>query len=271
MSSRAGAWHLDGTDTLFLFASRTERSTLDAILDRVPPSLRDGQIVALFDRPHGDHASHLIQRDVHHVVNLDHKNAERDFAWILSRLGVPESASEPTNDSSRLARLLDSSTAMSDLQLSTGKDRIDFLRDLERLTTRSALPERFSELLQRSAEELISNALFGAADQDCMVESIIMTDGRRWILSVSDDSGTLQWPAVRRHLGSALIDQDLASNPSGGGLGLSMVLRGSTHVLFDVLENERTTVTSVLDVTDTFRGFAERGKSVSFSSHRKSH
>lgn len=121
-------------------------------------------------------------------------------------------------------------------------------------------PDALAELF---AGERTENILLG--DQEA-IKIAIGFDQQKFVISIKDNFGTLEKLNVLKTLKRCELrgHDQVASNPTGAGIGLYMAFNCLNQLNFVVNKNVATEVIGVIYLTKRLKLFTERNKSVSF-------
>jgi hypothetical protein len=88
-------------------------------------------------------------------------------------------------------------------------------------------------------------------------------DGRRLGVSVEDPFGSLEPARVLHYLAKCFRagEDQIDTKEGGAGLGIYSVFDALSRFVINVEPERRTEMIGFIDITDTYREYAERGKS----------
>jgi hypothetical protein len=165
-----------------------------------------------------------------------------------------------------------------------GSRQKDELLDLvERTLTRAGVRRRLVDNLLSATDEMVSNAVYDAPvdahgqpryarlprttpvslEPHEYAQLTFGADATRFAISVADPFGTLSVERVLDYLGKCFGRGASQIDPKegGAGLGLYMMFNSLSHFVINVATGHRTEVIGIMDLTPTYREFAERSKS----------
>lgn len=164
---------------------------------------------------------------------------------------------------------------------SRGKD--EALSALEEFGGYLGLNSRLISLAKGVADEFIMNAVYNAPvrrdgspryahlprsqsidlDPHEAVDLRYACDGRHLAISVTDNFGSLTVETIRKYLARCFAQgEDQISHDGGGaGMGFYFVFSSLSQFIINIDPGRRTEVIGLLDVSGSFRNFAERAKS----------
>lgn len=145
------------------------------------------------------------------------------------------------------------------------------------------LPSRLTTLAKGVADELLMNAVYNApVDAEGRpryahlprteridlgpgeeVDLRWACDGRHLAISVTDPFGSLEVNTIRQYLARCFArgDDQMATHGGGAGMGLFYIFTSLSQLIVNIDPGQRTEVIGLLDVTGSYRDFAQRPKS----------
>jgi hypothetical protein len=150
---------------------------------------------------------------------------------------------------------------------------------------------RLIGLAESVADELIMNAVYNAPADDAgrpkyasrsRTEQVSLappehvrftfgSDGRYLALCVSDRFGRLATETVRQYLRKCFVggEGQIDAKQGGAGLGLYVIFQSLNQFIINVAPGRQTEMIGLLDISGSFRDFAQQAKSLHLFLHRE--
>jgi len=182
-----------------------------------------------------------------------------------------------------LAAWLPAGAELRRFSLRRASERERLFSEVEAFTAELGLGSRFASLYRAAADELVTNALFNAPVDGAgasrfahvnraeeielgpreAVDVVLARGGALVGISVRDSFGSLSPATLTGQLARCFArdERQVADKPGGAGLGLYVVLDASSHLVVDIAPGRATEFVVLLDVSGTYKDFAQRSKS----------
>ena len=170
-----------------------------------------------------------------------------------------------------------------EIDSSSTRDKV--VRKVERFLVKMGCRTKVAEAYSAVAHELLMNAMYNAPRTKDGTPKYAMnrkaaldlpeserplfklaSDGSKLAIQVADSFGALERSAVFDGLARGLKDGELDTEQGGAGLGMTMILSGTSSLFFDVVKTKRTEVTGLFELETTNRDFRTMAKSLHFFS-----
>ena len=170
------------------------------------------------------------------------------------------------------------------LRVRESSERADVVRSAELFLGTLGAPSRVVEGFAVAVDELVTNALYHAPaappsstrrthvsraspvtlEPDEEIVVMLVSDGRRAGVSVSDPFGCLTQARALEHLAkyARREGQQVDEKPGGAGLGICYVFDAMSELVINIAPRKRTEIIGVVELDDTFRRTMERGKAL---------
>ncbi len=167
--------------------------------------------------------------------------------------------------------------------ITNSRAKDDVLEQLEAFGSYLGLNSRLIRLALGVADEFVMNAVYNApVDADGnrkyattartervdlepreYVELRYACDGRHLALSVTDYFGSLTVDTIQRYLAKCFAagDDQIGSESAGAGMGFYYILTSLSQFVINIDPGKKTEMIGLLDVSGSYRNFAERAKS----------
>lgn len=168
--------------------------------------------------------------------------------------------------------------------ITSSADKTPALDRLEEFLQTIGINRRLTGLAKGVADEFLMNAVYNApvdvagrpkyskltravrVDLSPGEESTFRyaCDGRVFALSIQDNFGRLGAATVRGYLRKCFVKggDQIDDKEGGAGLGLYYIFESLNHLVINVLPGQKTEMIGLMDVSGSFREFAERPKSL---------
>lgn len=162
--------------------------------------------------------------------------------------------------------------------------KAEVLESLDEYLREIGCNKRLTELAKSVADEFVMNAVYNApvdmagrakyasrprseAVELLPSEHALFRhacDGQVLALSIEDKFGRLERDTVMGYLRKCFLkgDSQIDSKSGGAGLGLYYIFESLNHLIVNVKADDRTEVIGLMDISGSYRDFAERPKSI---------
>ncbi len=169
------------------------------------------------------------------------------------------------------------------LLLTSSTQRGDVLDTIEAYCHDLNIPRRLRNLVVSVADEFVTNALYNAPVDEQggprhaslprteevtlaegeVIEVKLCCDGWRFGIATSDPFGTLTPELLLDYLAKCFTKEDYQPDESKGGAGLGFyhIFESLSHFIVNIAPGKRTELIGLLDVSGSYRTFAQAGKS----------
>lgn len=170
-----------------------------------------------------------------------------------------------------------------EIDSSTTRDKV--VRRVERFLIKMGCRTKVADAYSLVAHELLMNAMYDAplntdgkpkyaqnrkAELDLLEHERplfkLASDGSKLAIQVADSFGGLKRETVFDGLARGLRDGGMNTDNGGAGLGMTMILNGTSSLFIDVIEGVKTEVTGLFELETTNRDFRTMPKSLHFFS-----